>query len=38
MPPYLVPRELVIMGTLPKNSSGKIDKLSLKKKSGATGS
>ncbi|HWR96915.1 MAG TPA: AMP-binding protein [Candidatus Methanoperedens sp.] len=35
MPPYMVPRELVIMGSLPKNSSGKIDKLSLKKKAGA---
>lgn len=32
MPSYMVPKELVIMGALPKNSSGKIDKLSLKKK------
>lgn len=31
MPPYMVPREVVIMKTLPKNSSGKVDKVGLKK-------
>ena len=32
MPPYMVPREVVVMNSLPKNSSGKVDKMSLKKK------
>ena len=35
MPPYLVPREVVVMKSLPKNSSGKVDKMSLKKHAGA---
>jgi len=38
MPPYMVPREVVVMKSLPKNSSGKLDKMSLKKDAGAAGS
>jgi acyl-coenzyme A synthetase/AMP-(fatty) acid ligase len=38
MPPYMVPREVVVMKILPKNSSGKLDKVSLKKDAGAAGS
>jgi acyl-coenzyme A synthetase/AMP-(fatty) acid ligase len=38
MPPYLVPREVVVMNSLPKNSSGKVDKMSLKKHAGAAAS
>ena len=37
MPPYLVPREVVVMKALPKNSSGKVDRMSLKKGAGAKG-
>jgi acyl-CoA synthetase (AMP-forming)/AMP-acid ligase II len=38
MPPYMVPREAVVMKTLPKNSSGKVDKMSLKKRTGVVAS
>jgi len=31
MPPFLVPKELLVLKSLPKNSSGKIDKAGLKK-------
>jgi acyl-CoA synthetase (AMP-forming)/AMP-acid ligase II len=37
MPPYMVPREVVILKALPKNSSGKVDKMTLKKQPGAPG-
>lgn len=35
MPPYTVPKELKILGALPKNSSGKIDKTALRATTGA---
>ena len=31
MPPYMVPREIVVLPALPKNSSGKVDRAALKK-------
>lgn len=34
MPPYMVPKAVVVMKSLPKNSSGKLDKVSLKKTAG----
>jgi acyl-CoA synthetase (AMP-forming)/AMP-acid ligase II len=31
MPPYMVPREIVVLTSLPKNSSGKVDRATLRK-------
>jgi acyl-coenzyme A synthetase/AMP-(fatty) acid ligase len=34
MPSYMVPREVMVMGALPKSSGGKVAKAELKTRSG----